>query len=299
MLDRQGLISEGMVSNKTNAIYDPMFWELFRTIPWQEWFSVDGDPLSCRQQYLDTYEWYLGNMKLNKISGLDRFKQRHLINGTTQAFDEAYHRYAHRRLRIYRGEYAYHKRVVPGFVYIEDEPIRRGDYVIVSVPHCTTGDVPVGFYDMLDACAARYVPVIVDCAYIGTCADVMFSVDHPAIESVSFSLTKGTGTGHIRSGVRYSDIDDDMPIAQQNKYDHTVLGAAKVGMWFMRNLNSPDFIPERYREAQLSACSDAGLSPTKCMHLAIGGEEWNDFNVDGYNRVGIRNLVKSRRSGRI
>lgn len=299
MLDRATLISEGMVSNKTNAVYDAKFWHLFKTIPWQDWFSGDGDPLYCRKQYIDTYQWYLGNMKLNKISGLDRFKQRHLINGTTQTFDEAYHRYSHRRLRIYRGEYAYHKRVVPGFVYIEDEPIRRGDYVIVSVPHCTTGDVPVGFYDMLDACAAVSVPVIVDCAYIGTSVDVNFSVDHKAIESVSFSLTKGTGTGHIRSGVRYSDIEDDMPIAQQNHWNHTVLGAAKVGIWFMENLETPDFIADRYRESQLTACADAGLVPTKCMHVAIGGDEWGDFNVDGYNRVGIRNLVKARKNGSI
>lgn len=299
MLSKEELIDKKLISQNTNAVYDIKFVQLFKQVPWQDWFSHDGDPLYCRQDYLDTYRWYLGNMELNKITGLDRFKQEHLINGTTQTFDEAYHRYADRRLRIYRGEYAYHKRVVPNYVYIEDEPIKKGDYVIVSVPHCTTGDVPVGFYNILDDCLEEKVPVIIDCAYIGTSTDVNFSVEHPAIESVSFSLTKGTGTGHIRSGVRYSNIDDDMPIAQQNRYNHTVLGAAKVGLWFMKKLVTPDFIPTKYRDAQVSVCQDAGLIPTKCMHIAIGGDGWNDFSVDGYYRVGIRNLVKARKNGLI
>ena len=154
-------------------------------------------------------------------------------------------------------------------------------------------------YFLLDSCYDLKVPVIVDCAYIGTSVDVDFSVEHPAIESVSFSLTKGTGLGHIRSGVRYSNIDDDFPIAQQNRYDHTVLGAARIGMYFIDYLGSPDFIPNRYRQHQLSVCADAKLTPTKCMHIALGDSNWSDFNVDGYNRIGIRNLVKARKQDRI
>lgn len=299
MLDMARLIESDLISKNTNAVYDARFMQLFKQVPWQEWFADGGDPLACQQEYLDTYEWYLGNMRMNSVRGLDRFRIKHLINGTTQTFDESYHRHSARRLRLYRGEYAYHKRVVPDYVYVEDEPISTGDYLIVSLPHCTLGDVPQGFYSVLDDCHAKGVPVIVDCAYIGTSHGVEFSVDHPAIESVSFSLTKGTGTGHIRSGIRFSNIDDDMPIAQQNRYRHTILGAAKVGIWFMRNLETPDYIPAKYRESQVSACADAGLTPTKCMHIAIGGDGWSDFAVDGYNRVGIRNLVKARKNGKI
>lgn len=299
MLSPEHLISMRMVSEKTNAVYDPKFMRLFKDLPWQAWFADGGDPLSCRQQYIDTYISYLGNMRLNSIHGLTRFKNIHLINGTTQTFDEAYHRHSLRRLRIYKGEYAYHKRVVPGFKFLEDGPIMAGDYVIVSIPHCSTGDVPHGFEEMLRQCETRNVPVIIDCAYIGTCSNVNFSVDHPNIESVSFSLTKGTGTGHIRSGIRFSNIDDDMPIAQQNRYDHTVLGAAKLGIYFMQELGSPDYIPNIYLAHQLSVCRDAGITPTKCMHIAIGDNRYQQFTVDGYIRLGIRELVKARKQGLI
>ena len=299
MMDQQALIDSGMISKKTAAVYDAKFMDLFKSLPWQEWFKDGGDPLDCRLEYLDTYKLYLDNMRLSTVIGLERFRQHHLINGTTQTFDETYYRYAYRRLRMYRGEYAYHMRIVKDWQFIEDGPIESGDYVIVSVPHATTGDVPQGFYAMLDRCAELNVPVIVDCAYIGTCVDVQLSVDHPAIESVSFSLTKGTGTGHIRSGIRFSNIDDDMPICQQNRYNHTILGAAKVGIWFMQNLKSPDFIPEKYRQSQLDVCAEVGITPTKCMHIALGGPEWSDFAIGDYNRLGIRGLVKARKQGRI
>ena len=299
MISKESLIEQKLVGKQTAAVYDYRFVELFKNIPWHDWYAQDGDPLDCRLEYLDTYLHYLKNMKLSSVDGLDRFTQHHLINGCTQTFDEAYHRYSMRRLRIYRGEYAYHKRIVSNYVFIEDAPLAMGDWVIVSVPHCSTGDVPNDFYRLLDRCADLKIPVIVDCAYIGTCVDVKVSVDHPAIESVNFSLTKGTGTGRIRSGIRYSNIDDDYPICQQNRYDHTVLGAAKVGIYFMQNLESPDYIPKRYRQHQLGVCADAGIVATKCMHIAIGGEDWSDFNIDGYNRIGIRNLVKARKQGKI
>ena len=299
-LDKQDLIARDLVSQKTNAVYDNKFNKVLKDIPWVKWYTEESDPLHCRLAYIDMYKQYLSNMKLNTIHGLDRFKQHHLINGTTQTFDECYHRHATRRLRLYKGEYAYHKRIITNFVFIEDAPIELGDYVIVSIPHCTTGDVPDGFYELLDDCYDKSVPVIVDCAYIGTSYGVEFSVNHPAIESVSFSLTKGTGTGRIRSGVRYSNINDDYPISQQNKYDHIVGGAARVGMWVMQNLESPDFIPALYREHQLTACADAGLTPTPCMHVALADSSWNDFSIDGkYYRVGIRALVKARKQGQI
>lgn len=298
MLDRQYLEANRLISRDTAAVYDNAFNLLFSNIPWSEWFTK-SDPLSCRLEYLDTYVQYLNNMRGNTIHGLQRYAQLHLINGTTQTFDEAYQRHATRRLRIFKGEYAYHKRIIPDFCFVEDEPLAIGDYAIVSVPQCSTGDVPAEWDAFLDRCYALQIPVIVDCAYIGTCIGISFSVDHPAIESVSFSLTKGTGLGRCRSGVRFSNIDDNLPIAQQNRYDHTVLAAAKIGIYFMQQLQTPDWIPRRYHAHQISVCNDAGIIPTACMHIALGSTAWNAYSVDGYNRIGIRELVKARKQGKI
>lgn len=106
--------------------------------------------------------------------------------------------------------------------------------------------------------------------------------------------------GDIRSGIRYSDYDDDFPIAQQNNYQHTVKFAAKIGLHMMERFDF-DYIPNLYREHQESVCRDLGLSPTRCMHLALGNaEDYGDFIVDGkYYRIGIREAVKKRKQGRI
>jgi len=297
-LDKDFLIKNEYVRKKTNAVYDPEFTKALKRVPWSEWFS-QPNPLRCRQEYLERYhEWILAS-ELNKIEGLETFSVRHLTNGTTQSFDEFYFKYANRRLRIFLGEYAYHARVFTNWKHLELEPLSDQDIVIISAPFCTTGDVHPKMKEVLDEAYNKSVPVLVDCAYFGTCIDFNLDVSHPAIESVNFSLTKGTGLGDIRSGIRYSNEENDLPIAQQNRFDHTILGAAKIGLYMMDNF-SVDYIPKKYREIQLEVCKRADIQPTKCMHLALGDDRWQDFCIEGdYKRLGIRELIKAKRKGLI
>lgn len=286
------------ITPKTNSVYDYQFVKTLETLPIAEWMSK-SPPFDCRLEYLEKIDSLIKSATLNTINGLERFKTHHLINGTTQSFDEAYFVYKNKRLRIFRGEYAYHKRIVKNFVFIEDEPIIYGDYVIVSNPFCSTGDTPEGYNDMLTQAMISAIPVIVDCAYFGTCHDVNIDVSHPAIESVSFSLTKGMGMGDIRSGIRYSNFDNQNPIAQQNEYNHTVLLAAKIGLHMMERFDF-DYIPTTYMKHQKNACKKANITPTKCMHLGLGDEKWDDYKIDDiYNRLGIRELVKAEYRGNI
>lgn len=289
---KENFIANNLISQKTQAIYDYDFIKALQKIPFAEWMSQPA-PLRCRKEYLDFYKSWIHSSKLNTISGLERFSRHDLINGTTQTFDEAYFKYAHRRLRVFRGEYRYHMRTVSSWAFIDDEPLESGDYVIVSAPFCSLGDTHPEFYNILDTCWALQIPVIVDMAYFGTCEGFTLDVSHPAIESVSFSLSKGTGLGDIRSGIRYSNLNDNFPICQQNNYEHTVLLAAKVGLHMMQNF-SPDFIPHRYSETQKRVCSLLNIQPTKCMHLALGDSSWAAFSIDGlYNRIGLRELVRA------
>lgn len=295
-LTKQELLDKGWVGPKTNAVYDPEFTTALATLPWEEWFS-HTNPLRCRTDYLDRYVSWIKESKLNSFSGLERYDVKHLTNGTTQSFDEAYFRYKNKRLRILRGEYAYHKRVFKNWKFIEDGPLESNDFVIMSVPFCSTGTVPENIYKIFDEAHALKIPLIVDCAYFGTCKGVEVDLSHPGIEMVCFSLTKGVGLGDIRSGIRFSCHEDELPIAQQNRYDHTVLGAAKVGLYMMEKFN-PDFIPTKYFKLQQEVCKEVGLTPTPCMHLALGDEKWDEFNIDDrYNRLGIRELIKARRKG--
>jgi hypothetical protein len=281
------------ITNKTYAIYDYAFQLALRDIPWADWLSKP-EYFRCGPEYLDTIDAWIKSSTLNSITGLGTFKVQHIINGTTQVFDEAYFKYSSRRLRVLRGEYAYHSRIVPSRVFIEDEPLQRNDWIIVSVPFCTTGSIPDNFTEILDDAYIKGIPVILDCAYFGTCTGITLDVSHPAIESVSFSLSKGLGLGDVRSGIRYSNIHDTLPIAQHNAYNHTVLCAAKIGIWMMTKF-TPDFIPLKYRKSQLAMCERLNIVPTQCTHLALGHRhEWGiNYSVDDkYTRLGIREAVK-------
>ena len=72
------------------------------------------------------------------------------------------------------------------------------------------------------------------------------------------------------------------------------MAAARIGIFMMKKF-SPDHVPERFREIQLSVCREIGVSASRCMHIALGGPEWDHFKVDGkYNTLGIRELVRAR-----
>lgn len=296
ILEKEFLIENSYVQKKTMAVYDSQFWKALKTLPWQEWFN-EQNPFRCRPEYLAYYDQWIGTSKRNEIHGLKNFPIKHLINGTTQTFDEAYYQHSHRRLRIFKGEYAYHKRAFANWSFIESEPLSKSDFIIISAPFCSTGEKHPRMDEVLNEAYELEIPVLVDAAYFGTCTDLKIDLSHPSIESVSFSLTKGTGLGDIRSGIRYSKEKNNLPIAQQNDYDHTILAAARIGLYMMEKF-SPDYIPDTYRDIQVEVCKMAQVQPTNCMHLALGGEAWNDFMIDGaYNRLGIRELVRAKKAG--
>lgn len=288
-----------MVTNRTHAVYDGLFFRALKEMPWNRWFQEEERPLYCRDRYIETIRSWIESSKLNSVRGLERFGRADLINGTTQTFDDAYFRHRNRRLRFFRGEYAYHRRVFQNWKFLEEESLHENDFVIVSFPFCSTGNKHPEYDNILKEAERLSVPVIVDCAYFGTCLEMELDFQSPAIESVSFSLTKGLGLGDIRSGVRFSNLKEASPIQQHNDFHHTVLAAARIGIYMMEKF-SPDHIPSKYRAAQESVCRDLNVQPTRCMHLALGGEEWDSFRVDGtYNTLGIRELVKQRNLGKL
>ena len=101
------MLDKKLFQTRHNAIYDPEFQKHLANAPWKEWLSKPGY-FEVKEEYLEKIDAWLHNSENNTLTGLDNFKTHDLIHGTTQAFDEAYYRHANRRLRIFRGEYAYH-----------------------------------------------------------------------------------------------------------------------------------------------------------------------------------------------
>ena len=89
------MLDKDLFQTKHSAIYDPEFQKHLAEAPWKEWLSKPGY-FEVRKEYLEKIHKWIHSTELNVVKGLDRFKYRDMINGTTQAFDEAYYRYSNK-----------------------------------------------------------------------------------------------------------------------------------------------------------------------------------------------------------
>jgi len=305
--------------NRHNAIYDPAFQKSLKEAPWEQWLSEPGY-FEVQDQYIERFIDWIYSSKQNKITDgckfhSKRYLRRDIIIGTTQSFDEAYFRYAGRRLRLFRGEYAYHRRVYKNHAWLDEhtgkqangewaDPIEPGDWVVLSHPFCGTGSEHPKMKELLDRCLALDVPVILDCAWFGTCFDMEFDLNHPAITEVSFSLSKGIGLGNMRTGVRWSNYpkNDMMPIAQQNSYGHLVLSNCQLALHQMDNF-SPDWQANKYLDWYKQLCAKYSMQETNCLHVTMLPRYHKDFEYflidESYVKVGIREALKAVRRGEL
>jgi len=305
--------------NRHNAIYDPMFQKSLKEAPWEQWLSEPGY-FEVQDQYIERFIDWIYSSKRNKLTDgckfhSTRYSRRDIIIGTTQSFDEAYFRYAGRRLRMFRGEYAYHRRVYKNHAWLDEhigknsngewaDTIEPGDWVVLSHPFCGTGSEHPKMKELLDTCHALDVPVVLDCAWFGTCFDLEFDLNHPAITEVSFSLSKGIGLGNMRTGVRWSNYpkNDMMPIAQQNSYGHLVLGNCQLALHQMEQFG-PDWQADKYLDWYKQLCDKYSMEETNCLHVTMLPRYHKDFEYflidESYVKVGVREALKAVRRGEL
>jgi len=302
-----------LFKTKHNAIYDYEFQKHLKKAPWESWLN-QSNFFDVKEEYIEAFIHWIYSSKKNSFSeslkDKKRYQRRDVIVGTTQSFDEAYFRYSDRRLRIFRGEYAYHRRCYENYAFLDSpafskemprmQSLDKNDWVIVSQPFCGTGQEHPKLKELLDQCLKKKIPVLIDCAWFGTCFDINFDLEHPAISEVSFSLTKGIGLGLMRTGLRFSNypIKDNKPIAQQNHYKHLVLNNCQIGIYQM-NQFSPDFQALKYLDWYKKLCKKYAMIESNCLHISrlpLDHPFAKHFLVDeAYSKVGIREALKAIR----
>lgn len=251
--------------------------------------------------FLDQYPKWIASSKLNKFTGLDSFPHKFVSLGVTQTLDwwQYYCSANQLRLRMLRGEYPYNRdTLLEDWMqerYIDDSPLMPGDAVVISVPFSGNGKKHERWDDIIQTCNELDIPVLVDCAWFGTCFDIEVDLDQPCIKMVGFSTGKGLSCGNWRSGIVFSKFnEDECSMGLQTEWRHGIHLNVAIANELMRNFG-PDTMPKKYKESHLAVCEHYGLEPSNTIHIAVAPdtEKFKEYSRDGaFNRINIRDALK-------
>ena len=230
------------------------------------------------QQFKDTFVKWLDAHKYSSFTGLDAFKHKDIINGCTQFIDDLYQRCG--TLQTFENDYKYHWRLNNNIVYATTDTLDPNKELLISMPFPFYGDVHPDMIEILDTAHEKNIPVHIDGAWISCIRDIEFDFDHPAIQTVGISLSKG-GMGGNRIGLRFARKRPEGAVTIMNDFNMNSQALVSMGIKFMEELG-PEYFWTQYKNHYAKVCEDFDLQPTKAIHLA---------SKDG-RPVGVRPLLR-------
>jgi hypothetical protein len=236
----------------------------------------------------DYKKWIVEN---KNFKGWDEFKFLDFSNGTTETFDKFYQIHSNLKLRLLKGEYFYHQLQAKlifkdRFDWIEDGDLTAGDVVVMSCPFSDTGNIPMGFNDILSECDKKNIPVLIDMAYISISDLKEIDLSHPSIQVITSSLSKVFPVEHHRIGIRMRrKLDDDTMLAyNQNQYVNKY--SVNLGSHMIHSFSN-DWLFKKYKDKQKQICNEMNLEASSCVIFGI--DKNNRYSE--YNRGGISNRL--------
>ena len=232
-----------------------------------------------KKDFLSIYkEWMFSTHR--GIIGWQEYSEMCFTQGTTESFAQFYIRYREsKRLRLAKGEYFYNQ-MMKGlwfkdkFAWLDEDDIRPGDVVLISVPFSDTGDVPDYLDDMLTDCDKKHVPVMLDLAYINLAIDREIDLSHKCIEYVVSSLSKVFPVELHRIGIRLQrkKFEDQLYVINEKNYNYINILSAYVGNELIDKFPA-DYIFNRYYSKQISMCAELNLEPSPCVYFGIDKQQ--------------------------
>lgn len=246
-------------------------------------------------QFCNEYlEWIKSNT-LNTLIGLDEFNHVVFSQGTSESFDKFYLKNSKRRFRCFKNEYLYHKlawRDSFDWCYLEDDSLRAGDAVIISMPFADTGCEHPDMHKLLRQATELGVPVLLDCAYFSISSGLRFDFTYPCITDVTFSLSKVFPVAHARIGIRLTKEDCDDLLFVYDKAEYTNRLGPILGLELIRNFN-PEFIVNKYKAKQEELCNYLNVCPSNTLLFGLADlNSYKEYNRGGTtNRLGLHKFL--------
>lgn len=235
---------------------------------------------------------WLEKSSFNTIVGLESLQYSCFCAGTTPAFGEFISRYPNARIRNSRSDFiitkilssSYHRELV----FLEDDVLRKGDILIISLPFSGNGGVYPNFDSILNAADDLDIPVFLDGAYFGIAHGIHYPLTRHCIKDFAVSLSKNFAGRELRLGMRFTRdlIDDGISAANVGFKMFDKLGAY-LSIQLLEQYSHDDFIIY-YKSISDEICKDLNLTPTNVVTLALGNETMADqFKRGDYIRVCI------------
>ena len=196
---------------------------------------------------------------IKEVVDLTDFPYFYFVNGVTDALNQ-WIATEHRSWQFLEGDYQYPQMISNTGVCVSEVQADRVLYI--SNPACATGNlIELEDYN---------VPVILDCAYIGSVPKQKMHIPSNT-EQVWFSFSKGWGLVGQRMAVVFSKQPHKSlePMKRVEAWNHT---GVEIAHAIIDNFDI-DTICNEYKILQDSICKELNLEPADCFFIANSTDE--------------------------
>jgi len=254
------------------------------------WNENEWDKNEIKHNYFDMFKSWISES--HNIKGFELYEEACFTQATTESFAHFFIRFGHRRIRIAKGEYFYHNMMVrlydKRFTWLDEDDLKPGDAVVLSVPFSDTGDVPGNLEEILTECDLKKIPVMIDLAYINLAKGLTFDLSHDCIEYVVSSLSKAFPLELSRIGIRLQKkkFEDQLYVINEDGYNYINFFSVYMGYHMMKEWNA-SWLYDKYKPLQDKYCEKLEVEPSSCV---IFGIDTNNKYPE-YNRGGSTNRL--------
>lgn len=236
------------------------------------------------QEFLvETHAWFCAT-KINQLTGLDAFMRREIIMGCNHAIDDLIMTHGLDNLQIFQHDYTYYSRLNPRKTWAQPGSLQPNRPVLMAMPSPGYLNIHPYQQEILDEAWAKNCPVHLDCAWLGAARGITFNFDHPAVASVSMSLSKSMDLWWNRIGIRYTKIQDDTnAVTIYNKHCMIPTGLIQTGLRYVRCV-APDHVWDHFHDRYMNMCEQLYLRPTAMIHVAQ--------SLDRQKMYGVKKLLE-------
>lgn len=254
------------------------------------WNENEWDKNEIKHNYFDMFKSWISES--HNIKGFELYEEACFTQATTESFAHFFIRFGHRRIRIAKGEYFYHNMMVrlydKRFTWLDEDDLKPGDAVVLSVPFSDTGDVPGNLEEILTECDLKKIPVMIDLAYINLAKGLTFDLSHDCIEYVVSSLSKAFPLELSRIGIRLQKkkFEDQLYVINEDGYNYINFFSVYMGYHMMKEWNA-SWLYDKYKPLQDKYCEKLEVESSPCV---IFGIDTNNKYPE-YNRGGSTNRL--------